>query len=461
MLNDILQSKAALFADGAFSVLRGHENRERRVTLINGDISTNRRVESRGVSARVCINGSYGFSSVADYSASSADEVLKAATENAKFLNAHAPRTIKPIKSGEKGMILPHRLIVDTEQKKIIDVCRELDNYIAGKYPDLISRTVIYTEDSQDKVIYTSDNYCGHVVYPRCYFYVFMSTETKDGTPVELMEVLGGAGNFDDNFSDMSIYYEKLDKLHEHLMDKKEGVFAEAGMKTVILGGMMSGMLAHEAVGHTVEADLVLSGSIAGPYLNKRVGSELVNMVDFANTALGKQAPLPVYIDDEGTLADDAVLIKDGILVGYMNDRESAARYGVKANGNARGWDFSDEPIIRMRNTAVLPGKDKLEDMIASVDDGYYLLDSNNGQADLTGEFMFGVTLAYEIKHGKLGHAILDTTVSGVAFDLLKTVDMVSDNMIWSSSGFCGKKQPMSTAQGGPELRCRMMIGGR
>ncbi len=99
--------------------------------------------------------------------------------------------------------------------------------------------------------------------------------------------------------------------------------------------------------------------------------------------------------------------------------------------------------------------------MIASVDDGYYLIDSGNGQADLTGEFMFGVTMGYEIKKGKLGRAILGTTVSGVAFEMLKSVDMVSDTVTWSSSGFCGKKQPMAVGMGGPQLRCRLNIGGR
>ena len=99
--------------------------------------------------------------------------------------------------------------------------------------------------------------------------------------------------------------------------------------------------------------------------------------------------------------------------------------------------------------------------MIASIDDGYYLISSGNGQADLTGEFMFGVTCGYEIKNGKLGKGLLDTTVSGVAFDMLKTVDMVSDTVKWESSGFCGKKQRIPVGLGGPELRCKIMIGGR
>ena len=114
-----------------------------------------------------------------------------------------------------------------------------------------------------------------------------------------------------------------------------------------------------------------------------------------------------------------------------------------------------------MRNTCILPGKNTLEELIASVDDGYYLIDSGNGQADTTGEFMFGVTRGYEIKHGRLGRALKDTTISGVAFEMLKTVDMVSDTVYWESSGFCGKKQPMPVGLGGPALRCQVMIGGR
>ena len=114
-----------------------------------------------------------------------------------------------------------------------------------------------------------------------------------------------------------------------------------------------------------------------------------------------------------------------------------------------------------MRNTLVLAGNDKLEDMIASVDDGYYLLSTGNGQADLTGEFTFGINMGYEIKKGRLGRAILDTTVSGVAFDMLKTCDMVADQVKWTTVGTCGKKQAMAVSMGGPEIKCQINIGGR
>ena len=461
MLKDIITAKKVCFADGVQTVLRGHENRSRQVVLLKGNLVRNDSSESRGISARVTKNGRYGFASAASYTDADAEAVVKAATENALFLDARAQGAGRSYPALAGGNVSPRREILDAQQKRIIDTCHEIDAYVEKTYPDLVSRTVLYTEDSQDKIIVTSDAACGHVTYPRCYIYVMMTAMGKNGAPVELFKAFGGAGSFEDNFADTGYMYPEIDSLYTRVRDKVEGVYAEAGIKTVILGGMMGGMLAHEAVGHTVEADLVIGGSVAGPNLNKRVASELVTLTDYANTAFGKEAPLPVYLDDEGTLAQDVTLIKDGILTGYMNSRETAQLFGMTPAGNARAWTFSDEPIIRMRNTAIHPGEDTLEDMIASIDDGYYLIESSNGQADLTGEFMFGVSLGYEIKHGRLGKALLDTTVSGIAFEMLKTVDMVSDKVTWSSSGFCGKKQPMPVGMAGPEMRCRISIGGR
>ena len=461
MLQDIIGSKTALFADGMQTVLRGHENRNRRVVLLKGNLVQNSRSDAAGINARVNNHGTFGFASIAEYTPEAAEKVIRAATENAIALGKHSGRNIPLPASIGTGTVTLNAKIVDAEQKELIDMCRVVDDYIDKKYPDLTSRTVVYYEDSQDRIVYTSDAFNGHLVTPRCYVYVMMSAETKDGVPVELFKAFGGFGSFYDHFKEPEKLFPGIDELYRKLMDKKEGVYAEAGYKTVVLGSMMGGMLAHEAVGHTVEADLVRGGSVAGPSLNKRVGSDLVNLVDFAHTYNGAPAPLPVFLDDEGTKAEDAVLIKDGILVGYMNDRESAAEYGMKPVGNARGWSFADEPLIRMRNTCVLPGKNTVEELIASVEDGYYLIDSGNGQADLTGEFMFGVTCGYEIKNGKLGKALLDTTVTGVAFEMLKTVDMVSNEVEWSSSGFCGKKQPMAVGMGGPHMRCKIMIGGR
>ena len=461
MLQDILTARKGLFATGAHTELRGQNSRNRRAVLLNGDVVGNARSDVSGISARVYRGGVYGFSSMAEYSAEAAEMVLKAATENAAFMDRHAPAGKPGLPPLPVKKLPPQTDIHDSEQKLYVDFAREVDAYIVKRFPELTSRTLVATEDSMEKLIVVSDGTDGHIIAPRSYLYVMMTAQTPEGVPVELFKAFGGKGTFDLNFTDPAALYPEIEALYERLMQKREGVYADAGEKTVILDGMMTGMLSHEAVGHTVEADLVLGGSVAAHSLNKRVASDLVTLTDFAHTAFGQECPLPVYVDDEGTEAADAPLIENGILTGYMNNRETAQHFGMQPRGNARAWSFSDEPLIRMRNTSIHPGKDKLEDMIASIDDGYYLIESNNGQADTTGEFMFGVTMGYEIRGGKLGKALLDTTISGVAFEMLKTVDMVSDTVTWCSSGFCGKKQPMPVGMGGPALRCKVKIGGR
>ena len=460
MLQDLISAKKELFETGAHTELRMQRNRQRFVMLLAGDIVENSRSDTAGVSARVWRGGRCGFSSMAECSSEAAERVLRAAAENAAFLNAHAPGgkpALPPLPYGRFVCEAIH----DPAQRVYTDFCRALDSYIAEHCPRLISRRVYATEDSMEKLLVVSDGTDAHTVLPRSYVYLNLTAETDAGTPVELFHAIGGERTFDLNFTDPAALYPEIDRLYERLMQKREGVYADAGLRTVILGGDLTGMLAHEAVGHTVEADLVIGGSVAGRCLGKQVASELVSLTDFAHTAFGERCPLPVFVDDEGTPARDAKLIENGILTGYMNNRETARRFGMEPCGNARAWLFSDEPLIRMRNTAIHPGRDKLEDMIASVDDGYYLIATNNGQADTTGEFMFGVTMGYEIKNGKLGRALLDTTISGVAFEMLKTVDMVSDRVEWESSGFCGKKQRMPVGLGGPALRCKVMIGGR
>jgi TldD protein len=461
LLKDILTPKKVLFLPDAHTELRGQISRSRAATLVSGNLVGNSRQDISGISARVYKNGTYGFASMAEYSADAADSVIRAANENADFMDKNVNKGKPALPAVNCGARAFNGVIPDAEQKAYVDFARCIDEYIAGKYKNLTSRTVAAREDSMEKLLCVSNGFDAHTCLQRSYLYVILNAEASSGAPVELFVPFGGEGSFEANFQNPEAFYADIDALYERLMQKREGIYADAGEKTVVLGGMMTGMLAHEAVGHTVEADLVIGGSVAGPNLGRQVASEIVSLTDFAHTAFGASAPLPVYVDDEGVEAKDAKIIENGILVGYMNNRESAQRFGMEPCGNARAWAFSDEPLIRMRNTAILPGKDKLEDIIASVDDGYYLIDSSNGQADTTGEFMFGVSMGYEIKNGKLGRALLDTTISGVAFNMLRTVDMVSDEVVWASSGVCGKKQPMPVGMGGPALRCKAMIGGR
>jgi TldD protein len=345
-------------------------------------------------------------------------------------------------------------------QKQWINFLKDIDDYIQKKYPNLTSRTIVLAGLDMEKSLLTSSGSTSYSMTPRGIMYVSLSME-NNGELVELMDVFGGLGQLEDHFLDPTQFYADIDSLADHLSRKADGVYTDAGMKDVILDADLAGILAHEAIGHTTEADLVLGGSVAREYMGRQVASELVTLIDYANSVEGKTCPVPVYIDDEGTPSEDTVIIKDGELKSFMHNKDSARHFETTPTGNARAYAFSDEPLIRMRNTAIKPGTNTLEEMIAAIDDGYYLMKSSNGQADSTSEFMFGVPLGYEIRGGKLGNAIKDTTISGVAFDVLKTIDMISSDMTWSAGGMCGKKQWIPVGMGGPAIKCQVNIGGR
>lgn len=461
MIQDKLAGCKALFEPGAHTELRAQENTSKRVSLLSGSMVANAKTVESGVSARVYKNGVYGFASGAEYSDENIAAVLRAATANADFMALRAPAGKPELPYIAGGRYESPLAYSETPQARLVEAAREVDAYVVKHCPELIGRSVSVRENEWEKLLAVGDGCDSRSYLMRSYVYVWLTAATPSGAPVELGIPVGGFGTFETNFASLDKLWGEIDKVYDRLMQKRGGVYPDAGLKTCVLSGDITGILAHEAVGHTVEADLVLGGSVAGPCLNKVVASPLVNLTDYANTYLDGPAPLPVYVDDEGTPATDAVIIRDGVLVGYMNSRESAQHFGMEPNGNARAYAFSDEPLIRMRNTAILPGRDRVEDMIASVEDGYYLIETGNGQADTTGEFMFAITMGYEIKHGRLARPLLDTTISGVAFEMLKTVDMVGSDMKWISSGYCGKKQMMPVGMGGPTLKCRVLIGGR
>ena len=460
MLQNLLSTHKSSFKD--YTELRAQVNSTQRVSLVAGNMVANSQESEGGVSARVYRGGTFGFASGATYTPEGVKNVLTAATDNTIFMDTHVNRGKPPLPSAKPGnqplVTAPGPAI---PQSMLIDFVKAVDEIVVKKYKNLSSRTVSTNCLNMEKLLVVSDGADSHFYQPRSFVHVFMTADTPDGVPVELYAPIGGFGRFDELFTDPALLEGEMDALYESVMKKREGIFPKAGLCKCILGPKMAGMLAHEAIGHTVEADFVLNGSVASFNLNKQVASEIVNMVDIAHTYQGKPAPLPVYVDDEGVTAQDAVLIENGILTGYMHNRDTARQFGMEPMGNARAFAFSDEPLIRMRNTAILPGTSKLENMIASVDDGYYLVTSGNGQADQTGEFTFSVGEGYEIKNGKIGKALRESSVSGVAFEMLKTVDMISDDMYWDSAGYCGKKQIMTCSMGGPALRCDINLGGK
>lgn len=455
-----MSSQLSAPAGTDYAESRQHEVLKTRMMMVDGNLTSNSETTQGGTSARVFNKGYWGFASVPSMDRDAAARVAKKALENANTMCRFGdqPKLEMPLEShvGEYG----YNGRPPMSQKESIELLETLNAHVQKKYHDLKSASFVLAQENHEKRFATSNGSEGLSTINRSTCYVIFTAEDQHGRPVELMEFVSGKGNLGELDLSLAAMEPRLDELYRHIQAKRVAVAPRGGLQTVIIAPPLAGMLAHEAMGHPCEADLVLGGAVTGNLVGKPVASELVTMVDLANTYNGEELMIPVYVDDEGSEAKDVTMIEKGILKEFMSSRETAARLGIEATGNARAYTFNDEPLVRMRNTAIMPGTSRFEDMIADVEDGYYLMRTGNGQADSTTEFMFGIDLAYEIKNGKLGSAVTDTTVSGTAIDMLKTVDAVSDDMHWECSGYCGKKQPMVVSMGGPALRAKVHLGG-
>jgi TldD protein len=444
----------------AYSELRRHQLRKTRILMNNGSLALNSRTSEGGVSAREYQQGYWGFAASPNGSDSAA-RVASKAHQNALAMARFGGQSTYHLPGGH--YIGEHRFVGKPElsPSECVERLSALHSWCTQKFPLLKAAKFLLADEHHSKWLSTSLGGQSLSSIQRALVYISFIAEDEQGAPLELTEFLSDKGSLADLDFSVDALSSRLERLYEHLMAKRRAVPARGGLHTVIMANDLSGMLAHEAMGHPCEADLVLGGAVTRDLVGQRVASDLVTMVDVAHTFQGQEVMIPVYVDDEGVAARDAVLIQDGILTSFMNSRETAAKLDLAPSGNARAYGPSDEPLIRMRNTAILAGKQKLQDMIAEVDDGYLLLKTSNGQADSTTEFMFGINLAYEIRKGKLGAAVRDTTLSGSAIKVLQTVDAVSDSMHWSCTGYCGKKQPMVVSMGGPALRARAQLGGQ
>lgn len=458
---DVNSLKDIIKGSNEYCELRSQTNRAHVLAMLNGDLVQNQESEDSGLSCRLFKAGGWGFASTSLKNGEAAKGILAKAQDNANFM-ATASKSTKDVllPGGTFNFHRPYEGKGYLSTKEQVDFLAELNALINKKFSDLKSVQLVIAFHELEKSLVNSLGSESFHILPRTSFYTQFSYE-KDGEVSSLMNFHGDFGRPADILKGPESFLEQLEIQYKQVVDKANGVHAKGGIKDVIISPEVTGVLAHEAIGHPAEADLVKAGSVAGNYIGEKVASDLVTMIDYAHTYEGRELPVPVYIDDEGVQAIDAPLIEEGVFKGFMNNRELAGYYNHTPTGNARAYDYSDEPLIRMRNTIIHPGKSKLEEMIGAIDDGYYFIQRSNGQADLTSEFMFGVTMGYEIKNGKLGKAIKDTTISGVAFDMLKTVDMVSDEFHVDTTGFCGKKQRMIVSHGGPSLKCRVHVGGR
>lgn len=241
-----------------------------------------------------------------------------------------------------------------------------------------------------------------------------------------------------------------------------EAVDAPAGLLPVVLGPGWPGVLLHEAVGHGLEGDFNRKGTSAfSGRMGEQVASPLCTVVD-DGTLPDRRGSLSV--DDEGTPTQQTVLIENGVLKGYMQDRMNARLMGVKPTGNGRRESYAHLPMPRMTNTYMLAGEHDPQEIIASVDRGLYAVNFGGGQVDITsGKFVFSASEAYLIEKGKVTAPVKGATLIGNGPEAMTRISMVGNDLeLDSGIGTCGKEgQSVPVGVGQPTLRIdEMTVGG-
>ncbi len=241
-----------------------------------------------------------------------------------------------------------------------------------------------------------------------------------------------------------------------------EAVPAPAGQMDVLLGPGWPGILLHEAMGHGLEGDFIRKGTSAfAGMLGERVASPGVTVVDDGSIA-GRRGSLT--IDDEGTPTGRTTLIEDGILVGFMQDRQNARLMDVEPTGNGRRESFAHSIMPRMTNTFMLGGQRDPAEMLAELDDGIYATNFGGGQVDITsGKFVFQCTEAYRVRNGKVGEPLKGVTLIGDGPTVLTQIRHVGNDMALDPGiGVCGKAgQGVPVGVGQPSLYVEnLTVGG-
>ena len=340
-------------------------------------------------------------------------------------------------------------------EQQLLDYCKDLRDAVSAKSENLLNVSVaLYTMETSK--LFVSENRELDQNYAWVNGMVSVVWRENDQT------VTFGSG---ENESTLAAVLEKLpgvvdEVLHTaHMLTTAKPMVP--GEYDIVTDTHMTGLICHEAFGHGVEMDMfVKDRALAKEYVGKYVASPIVNMRDGAASALSAGS---YFFDDEGVLAGDTQIIKDGILVTGISDLSSALELGTAPTGNGRRESSRRKAYARMSNTFIEAGDATLEDMIASIDHGYYVCECDNGMEDPKNWAIQCVAkYAIEIVDGKLtDNWVSPVIISGYVPDLLKSISMVSKDCVIVGAGMCGKgyKEWVRVSDGGPCVKARAKLG--
>ena len=348
-----------------------------------------------------------------------------------------------------------HNPLSDSTFPAKIDILREMDAYARGLDQRVVQVSATIAASHQEVVILRADG-----------------PDVSDSRPMVRMNVsviveqngqrqtgyVGGGGRYGFNGMLEPTHWQPL--IHEALriaVVNLSAIPAPAGVMDVALGAGWPGILLHEAIGHGLEGDFNRKGTSAfAGLMGQRIAARGVTVLDDGTIPDRRGS---ITIDDEGTPSGKNTLIEDGVLVGFMQDRQNARLMGEAPTGNGRRQSFAHAPMPRMTNTYMLGGSVDPKDMVAEIKNGIYAVGFGGGQVDITnGKFVFSCTEAYLVKDGKVGAPVKGATLIGDGATALRQIRAIGNDMrLDDGMGNCGKQgQWVPVGVGQPSL----LIGG-
>jgi len=407
-----------------------------------------------GVAVRVFVNGSLGFAFTTRLTRDAIINALRRAYSMARSVQGDLPKPVlmNPLEDYYEAPV--KRSVLDTPIDTKVKDLLELDKMLSSK-PEVKSRIIRYVERVEERHYASTEE--RYLTEKRELVYAYASVfGTREGVRASAHIVRGTIKGYTlwDKYPLEETAKELLNRLEVQLRAKTP----KPGNYPVVLAPEALGVFVHEAFGHLAEADLVASGSVLRDKRGKQVASELVTIVDDPAVDDGFGT---IKYDDEGVRTARAVIVEKGIHRDIMTDRLHASMFDVDPTGNGRAESFRYSPLVRMRNTVMLPGDYEVDELFRDIKYGYYIISTGGGQTNLDGSFQVGVEEAYEIVNGEIGEPVRNLSIAGNTLETLFNIDAVAKDF-QLFYGRCGKGQLVYVSDGGPHVRVRRMtVGGR
>ena len=339
------------------------------------------------------------------------------------------------------------------EKKHLLDEYNE----VIWRVPKIETSIIAYRDKLRKVVFANSEG--SYIEQKNSDLALRVAAVARDGGDVQQVGLSVGSRG---DFTGVESLHEQVRETAQRAVDLLSAPHAKSGEYCVVLDPVLAGVFTHEAFGHLSEADFTYENERLKEImvLGRRFGGEHLNIVDGAAVPNLRGS---YRYDDEGAPATRTYLIKEGVLVGRLHSRETAAKMGEPITGNARALDYHHPPIVRMTNTFIEPQGITFEEMISDIEEGIYAKNWYGGTTSME-MFTFSAGEAYMIRHGRLAELLRPVVLTGNIFTTLQNIDAIGNDLDMNQGGGCGKggQSPLPVSNGSPHIRIQhCLVGGK